>query len=236
MGKVLTEEACREQYTATLDKLANISLFQYTFIATVNFIWLRHLTSFKFLELELSRTDWAFVSNIILAATNLYVCRHLRYLDKLVKLYPKRRRVFRFLAWNHTWLLNPFGRYRLRLVHLLKQNLLPYISIVALGALPGLYFLKRDVPQQQSDLKFWVTWGVAVAFATLNVYSVLLLLYQVYRHSNTLWMGGSLYFRWIRNAVHRIAGTAGRPAAVRPVLIRRKHVQQSSHNSKTGER
>ena len=236
MGKPLSEAECKEQYKATLDKVASIVLFQYSFIATINFICWRNLTSFPFIELELSRVDWAFVSNAVAAATTLYVCRHLRYLDMLVRLYPKQRRSFRFLAWNHTWLLNPFGRYRLPFVHLLRLNLLPYMVITSLGTLPGLYFLDRSQLPPNLDYRFWSTWGGAVALATINVYSVIRLLWEIFRHSNTLWAPKPLYFRWGRDAVHWIAGTSRRPPGARPVLVRRKrHAERISSANKTEE-
>lgn len=112
---ILSESECKDQYVGILDKIGNLALFQYTFIITVNFIFVTAPQSFQFLSFNLSRTDWFYISNLGMCALNLHIARHLKYLTRLLKMYPKQHRKLRFLTINHSWLLNPFYIFKFKI-------------------------------------------------------------------------------------------------------------------------
>jgi hypothetical protein len=189
--RVLSRQECQEQYLSTLNLLSRVVLFQYTFILTINYVFLGDPNStYSILGLELPRFAWATVANVGCVALNLYVVRHIRYLSKLVAVYPELRRKLRFLTWHHSWFLNPFRGWCLRVQPRAFPTALLHAGVLHLGLFPSAHMLDGD-PTYGSlyGYPFWFTYVTVAALILLHFVSIYSVLGSVMRHNNTLWKG-----------------------------------------------
>ncbi len=187
---VLTETECKEQYKSTLDRIAGAALIQYTLVATVNFIVINSLPFYQFLGFNIAQTTWAGVSHAAAVALNLYVSRNLLYLTKLTKMYPKHRRLFRFLSCHHSWFINPFGLRGVRFRKPVLSSIL-YLGVLAFGFVPSIQMLDTDKYYNSlpKGYEFWWIYLSVSILSILHFISLSVLINRIVNHGNTLWNG-----------------------------------------------
>lgn len=216
MAKVLTLEECKTEYQKTLDRLALVAVFQYTFIATVLYISLAVDPSkpYAFLGFELSRIAWAMLHYVGLTTINIHMVRLMRHLTRLYLMHPKLRRKLRFFTWHHHWLFNPFvarvlppegiardgkrrekrvpnvGVFSYSNIPMLTNYGWVYLFILLLPIMPFIADLTVNNPAYEEFTNqegFWQYYVVSSIFVTTAFFSTLSLHNTIFHHRNVLW-------------------------------------------------
>jgi hypothetical protein len=186
---LLTESECKDQHKSTLDRIASVALLQYTLVATVCFVFINELPSYQFLGFNISRTAWGGVSHAAFLVLNLYMIGNLHYLSKLVRMYPKQRRILRFLSCHHSWFLNPFGLCGVRVRWPIASSIL-YLGALMFGLFPAVHLLDTDSYYQSlSGYKLWSIYIPVVVLSILHLISLFVLMQRITEHGNLLWSG-----------------------------------------------
>lgn len=198
---LLTGAEIRDQYRATFDHMAKVALLQYTLGITALYLVIKGPASLAFLGLDFTRVSWAFIAAASGSALNLHIARTLRMLDRLVVLYPEQRRTLRFIATTHSWFLNPFGLWGLRVFRQPVMASLPYFAVIfGIGYAAAALFSPPLFPILLQR-KFH---PLMMVLMLLHLGSMLFLFHRVVRH------GDLLMRNWIRP---RRTNAARRPFA-----------------------
>ncbi|CAN5808513.1 hypothetical protein BH23GEM7_BH23GEM7_10840 [soil metagenome] len=189
--RVLSQQECQEQYLATLKLLSGVVLFQYGFILTINYVFVGNPNeTHSILGLELSRFAWATAANVGSVALNLYIVRHIRYLSKLVLVYPQLRRKLRFLTWHHSWFLNPFRGWCLRVQPRAYPTALLHLGLLFFGLFPSIHMLDADLTYRTlHGYPFWFTYVTVAVLSMLHLVSICFVGGSLMKHNNILWKG-----------------------------------------------
>ena len=157
---ILSRDEVQEKYESTLQYIANVSLFQYTFILTICYTFVSIDSEVtNFLRLPFSRFAWATISNLGAVIINTHISRQLNYLRKLTLMYPQDRKKLRFLIRHHRWLFNPF-----KLMYFLRTpipSMILYFFALTFPLIPSIHMLDSDLQYQQlTETGGFVFWWI----------------------------------------------------------------------------